>query len=149
MYENHPYTINGVCPCRIGEDAVKYARLLYRQANDMSAFVEAMELVKVIGKKVWYNAGKNTIYITKKYACECGGGCASNKTIIGERCHCDHYNHTKEFCPKHYCKCGAEFYRPMFAPFLGDNVLIEPYKTVLSGDDECIIAVSIGEVEQI
>ena len=81
------------------------------------------------------------------YACDSSGGRPENETMIGERCHCDHYNHSKEFYPKRYCKCGAEFYRPMFAPIFGDDVLIEPYKTVLSGDDECILAIRLGKTD--
>ena len=76
-----------------------------------------------------------------------GGGSPENKSVIGERCHCDHYNHSKKIYPKFYCKCGAEFYRPMFAPIFSENVVIEPYKTVLSGDDECVLAIRIGKVE--
>jgi hypothetical protein len=106
-----------------------------------------MERERVIGRRIWYDEPDNTIYLSKVYACESGGGCAENKTLIGERCHCDHYNRSAELFPKHYCKCGAEFYRPMFAPLFGGNVLIEPYKTVLSGDDECVLAIRIGRAE--
>lgn len=133
---------------KIGEDAVYKALLLYKKANDTKSFVETMEHQRVIGKKIWYDEAENTICISKKYACESGGGCVENKTLIGERCHCDHYNHSKEFHPKYYCKCGAEFYRPMFAPIFGESVLIEPYKTVLSGNDECVLAIRIGKVEE-
>jgi hypothetical protein len=106
-----------------------------------------MERRRVIGKCIWYDGKENTIFITKKYACDCGGGCLENKTLIGARCHCAHYNHSKETKSKHYCKCGAEFYRPMFAPIFGEDVLIEPYKTVLSGDDECVLAIRIDKTE--
>jgi len=91
---------------------------------------------------------ENTVFITKMYACDSGGGCPENTTLIGKRCHCPHYNHSKSLFPKHYCKCGAEFYRPMFAPLFGANVLIEPYKTVLSGDDECVLAVRVDKMEK-
>lgn len=33
--------------------------------------------------------------------------------------------------------------------YLAEDILIEPYKTVLSGDDECIIAIRINEREAI
>ena len=68
------------------------------------------------------------------------------KIMLGG-CLSDHYNYSKEFQPKNYCKCGAEFYRPMFAPIFGEDVLIEPYKTVLSGDDECILAIRVNKTE--
>lgn len=148
LYESHYYTINGVCPCKIADHAVEKALLLFKKANDVKSFVETMELNRVIGKRIWYDEAENTIFISKKYACESGGGCKENKTIIGERCHCDHYNHSKEFYPKYYCKCGAEFYRPMFVPLFGKGVLIEPFQTVLSGDEECVLAIRIEEVEQ-
>ena len=148
MYENHYYTVHKICPCRIGENAVQQAIGICRESNDVSSFVEEMEKQRVIGKQIWYDEKENTIYITKMYACDSGGGCPENKTLIGERCHCPHYNHSKGFYPKHYCKCGAEFYRPMFAPLFGEDVLIEPYKTVLSGDNECILAIRIDKTEE-
>ena len=148
MYGSHYYTINSVCPCKIANDAIDKTLLLFERANDVKSFVETMELNRVIEKKIWYDEAEKTIFISKKYSCESGGGCRESKTIIGERCHCNYYNHSKEFYPKYYCKCGAEFYRPMFAQLFGKDVLIEPYKTVLSGDDECVLAIRIGEVER-
>ena len=147
MYENHPYTIHKVCPCEIGKEAVQKAAEIHKASVDVRSFVDEMERHRVIGKRIWYDETENTIFISKIYACESGGGCAENNTIIGERCHCDYYNHSKEFYPKHYCKCGAEFYRPMFSPIFGENVSIEPYNTVLSGDEECILAIRIDEKE--
>ena len=147
MYENHPYTIHKICPCKIGEEVVSKAIEIFRNSNDISSFTTEMERQRVIGKYVWFDEKENTIFITKMYACESGGGCADNKTLIGERCHCPHYNHSKDFYPKYYCKCGAEFYRPMFAPIFGNDVLIEPYKTVLSGDDACVLAIRIDQTE--
>lgn len=120
---------------------------IYRASGDAASFADEMERQRIIGKRIWYDESENTIFISKRYACESGGGCPANKTLIGERCHCDHYNHSKEFLPKHYCKCGAEFYRPMFAPLFGENVLIEPYETVLSGGEACVLAVRIGRKE--
>ena len=147
MYYNHPYAVHKVCPCEIGKKAVQEAIAIYKTSDSIASFVDEMERQRVIGKRIWYDEKENTIFITKMYACDSGGGCPDNKTLIGERCHCPHYNHSKEFYPKHYCKCGAEFYRPMFAPIFGEYVLIEPYKTVLSGDEECILAIRIDKTE--
>lgn len=147
MYESHYYTIHKVCPCNIGNESAQQAINIYRMSNDILSFVNEMEKQRVIGKRIWYDEKENTIFITKMYACDSGGGCPENKTLIGERCHCDHYNHSKEPKPKYYCKCGAEFYRQMFTPIFGETVLIEPFKTVLSGDDECILAIRINKKE--
>jgi hypothetical protein len=35
----------------------------------------------------------------------------------------------------------------MFSPIFGDDDSIEPYKTVLAGDKECILAIKIGKAE--
>jgi len=148
MYENHYFTLHKVCPCKIGIESVQKAFKLFNESKNISAFVDKMEEKRVIGKKILYDEKENAIFITKMYSSECGGGCSQNKSLIGERCHCEHYNHSKEFKPKYYCKCGAEFYRPMFAPIFGDNVLIEPHKTVLSGDEECVLAVRINKKEK-
>lgn len=148
MYETHYCTLHKVCPCKIGEDSVKKAINIYRTSKDLPSFVNEMERQRVIGRSIRYDEKENTIFITKIYACDSGGGCLENKTLIGKRCHCDHYNYSKEIKPKYYCKCGAEFYRPMFAPIFGETVLIEPYQTVLSGDDECILAIRIDKTEE-
>lgn len=147
MYETRYYTIHKSCPCDIGQETARKALDIYKSSRDISTFVSEMEKQRIIGKRIWYDETENSIFITKMYACDCGGGCSENKCLIGERCHCSHYNHTNEIKPKYYCKCGAEFYRPMFAPIFGDAVLIEPYKTILSGDDECVLAIRIGESE--
>ena len=147
FYAPHYYTIHKMCPCKIGDEAVHKAVAIYRLTNSIGEFISEMDRQRVIGKRIWYDQKENTIFITKRYAGESGGGCAENNTIIGERCHCDYYNRSKEFYPKHYCKCGAEFYRPMFAPIFGEDVLIEPYKTVLAGDEECILAIQINKTE--
>jgi len=62
-----------------------------------------------------------------------------------------HYYAIHGTCP---CEIGGEavrrameVYRPMFAPIFGENVLIEPYETVLSGGGECVLAVRIGREE--
>lgn len=147
MYQTHYFTIHNSCPCQIGEEAVKRAKELYEDSSCTAEFVTEMEKQRVIGRLISFDKMQNAILIHKQYACKSGGGCSENKTLIGERCHCDHYNHSNEYFPKYYCKCGAEFYRPMFAPLFGDDVLLEAYKTVLSGDDECIIAVRLDEKE--
>jgi len=147
MYESHYYTIHKKCPCKIEAEAVNKAAEIFEASDSTATFAAEMERQRVIGRRIWYDESENTIFITKKPACESGGGCPANKTRIGSHCHCGHYNHSKEFYPKHYCKCGAEFYRPMFAPLFGENVLIEPFQTVLAGDEECVLAVRIGKVE--
>jgi len=147
MYESHPYILAGRCPCWIGEDAIQTAASIYAETGDPASFAAEMERRRVIGRKIWYDADEDTVFIIKSYAADSGGGCPSNLSLIGERCHCDHYNHSTDFHPRHYCKCGAEFYRPMFAPLFGDDVMIEPYKTVLAGDEECVIAIRIGKKE--
>ena len=149
MYENHYYTIHKRCPCQIGEEAVQRAIETYKAAADIPSFVEEMERQRMIGKRIWYDEKENAIFLTKMYACDGGGGCSDNKSLIGERCHCDHYNHSPMTRPKYYCKCGAEFYRPMFAPIFGESVLIEPYETVLAGNNECILAIRIDKTEEI
>lgn len=143
MYKAHYYAIHHACPCQIGVEAVKKAKEIFDSSSCLADFAAEMEKQRVIGRLISFDENQNTIFIHKQYAKLSGGGCIENKTLIGERCHCDHYNRSTEYYPKYYCKCAAEFYRPMFAPLFGDDVLIEPYKTVLSGDDECVISIHI------
>lgn len=147
MYESHYYTLHKVCPCKISEDVVRQSIEIFQASADAEAYTSELERRRIIGKRIWFDKEENTIYITKVYASTCGEGHAGNTTLIGERCHCSHYNHASGQYPTYYCKCGAEFYRPMFAPLFGDDILLEPYKTVLSGDEECVIAVRLGRTE--
>lgn len=147
MYDNHFYTLNKVCPCKMEEQLVKQVESIFRMLSDVASFVEEMDRQHIIGKRIWYEEKKNTVYITKIFACDCGGGCPTNDNLIGKRCHCDYYNKSTEYHPKYYCKCSAEFYRPLFAPLFGEDVLIEPVETVLSGDEQCTFAIRLDRKE--
>ncbi len=147
MLNNHYYTLNKACPCKIEEYSVEQAVVIFEMMPNIAAFVDEMEKHRVIGKRIWYDEKEYTIYITKIFACDSGGGCSENDSLIGRRCHCHYYNRSKEYYPKYYCKCAAEFYRPMFAPLFGENILIEPIKTVLSGDEQCTFAVRLDRRE--
>ena len=146
MVGNHPYTLQGECPCAIGEAAVRAAQTAFEAAPDIPAFAAELERRRVIGRRIWYDEGERAILIQKVHACASGGGCAANPHPIGARCHCDHYNAAQGSFPLCHCRCGAEFYRPMFAPLLGADVVIEPLETVLSGAEYCVIAVRPGHL---
>ena len=143
MNDTHPYTIHKECPCKIDKDIINTAMVIYNESRDTASFIRELERRRIKGKKIWFDEEQNTIFISKPYACESGGGRPENDSIIGRACHCDHYNHAKEFVPKYYCQCGAEYYRPMFEPIFGKGIELYPFKTVLSGDDECVIAIKI------
>ncbi|MEA5040527.1 MAG: hypothetical protein VB086_11950 [Clostridiaceae bacterium] len=146
MYENHPFTRDGACPCRIGEEVVRQTAEIYRAADDVAAFVEEMERRRVIGRRIWYDAQERTIFIEKVYPGDSNGS-LDGQSLVEERCHCSHYHDVKTPCSLCYCKCGAEFYRPMFAPIWGEQVWIEPWHTVLAGNDTCILAIRIDKTE--
>ncbi|MDR0273655.1 MAG: hypothetical protein LBI27_10110 [Clostridiales bacterium] len=143
LLETHPFTRYGKCPCRPEKDVIEKTGEIFRKSKDTASFVEELEKSRIKGKKIWFDAEQNTIFISKPFACESGGGCAENDSLIGKGCHCDHYNREKEFYPKHYCQCGAEYYRPMFEPLFGKKIELYPHKTILSGDGECVIAVKL------
>lgn len=129
------------CPCHIESETIQKANLIYKTSTDISAFVEEMQHQGVIGQKIWYNQDEKAIYITKRLACDCGSGCPDNNSLIGQRCHCHYFNQTNEYIPITYCKCSAEFFRPMFEPIFGDGIVIEPVETVLSGGEKCTFAI--------
>jgi GNAT superfamily N-acetyltransferase len=131
------------CPCHVKDDIIEKARMIFSQSSNIQSFINEMNNQKIIGKHIWYEPKENVIYIKKMYACDCGGGCSSNNTIIGQRCHCEYVNHLNESIPLSYCKCAAAFFEPVFAPLFGENITIEPVKTVLSGADECIIKITL------
>jgi len=143
IYNNHPFTITKNCPCSIEENVLAETMEIWEQTKDVKPFVLELERRRIKGKKIWYDEELNTIFIIKVFADECGGGCPKNDSLIGRACHCHFYNHLKEFYPKYYCQCSAEYYRPMFEPMLGKDIELYPFKTVLSGDDECIIGIKL------
>lgn len=128
--------------CKMENKKVDEAKKLYDRADSIEAFVELMSQNEVIGRKIWYDSSARSIFITKKYAFECGGGCSENDSDIGRICHCGYMNDTKVKISKDYCKCSAEFFRPLFEPLLGNDLTIDPVETVLSGGKECIFSVS-------
>ncbi len=131
------------CPCRIENEKIEIANQIFRATDSIEDFVSEMEKQSIIGRNIRYDPDDRAIYITKKYACDCGGGCHSNDTVIGQRCHCEYVNHLTHTIPISYCKCAASFFEPMFVPLFGDNIVIEPIKTVLSGSDECVFRIKL------
>ena len=55
MYNTHPFTLHGRCPCQIGAEAVARAAKLFEAASSIAAFVSEMEAQRVIGKRIWYD----------------------------------------------------------------------------------------------
>jgi len=127
--------------CQVDERTINMAEEIFSNSVDIESFILEMDEQRVIGSKIWLDSESNTIFITKKYANECGGGCEDNDSLIGRRCHCGYMNNSSAFLSKDYCKCSAEFFRPIFEPLLGRNLIIEPISTVLSGDDNCTFAI--------
>ncbi|MCL1807486.1 MAG: hypothetical protein FWG31_07275 [Oscillospiraceae bacterium] len=141
--ETHPYTVHKKCPCRIEKSVIDATAEIHSKSKDTASFVLALEKSRIKGKRIWFDEEQNTIFIAKPFACESGGGCPENDSLIGQACHCKFYHHLKERLPKEACRCGAEYYRPMFEPIFGEAIELYPFKTVLAGDDECVIAVKI------
>ncbi|MDR0325333.1 MAG: GNAT family N-acetyltransferase [Oscillospiraceae bacterium] len=131
------------CPCRIEKDKIEKAQRIFHETNGVEEFVEKMSEQGIIGRKIWYEPQENAIYIVKMYACDCGGGCPANHTLIGQRCHCVYVNHLSVGVPISYCKCAAHFYEPMFFPLFGEKIQIDAIQTVLSGADECICKIKL------
>lgn len=128
--------------CSIEKESIIKAREIYDASPNIETFVEEMQKQGIIGREIWYDKSDKVIYITKMYASDCGGGCTSNKCLIGQRCHCDYVNSFNEYLSIDYCKCSAEFFRPMFGPIFGEDVEITPVETVLSGGTKCTFAIN-------
>jgi len=142
IYDSHPYNKTGVCPCGDVGQYIDIQKIVdaHEKSTCMSAFIEALN--KLTDEKVWFDEEENTIFMQKNF-----GGNPESDTLIGKACHCKYYNHSAEFFPKHYCKCCAEFSRPMFEPIFGKEIELFMAKTVLSGDSECITALKLNKRE--
>lgn len=139
----HYFTIYGKCPCMTGDVVVQLVMALYRAAPDLPAFAAALDREGVVGRRVWYAPEEGILYISKHSAAECGMACPSGEGAegVGRLCHCDYYSQAGEALPRSVCQCGAEFYRPIFAPIFGEHVRIDIAETVLAGDRQCTLAV--------
>jgi len=139
MYDNHPYNKTGVCPCGDVSQYIDISKIVYAYENAacINSFIE--ELNKISDEKIWFDEEQSTIFMLKNF-----GGNPESDNLIGQACHCRHYNKSVKFYPKHYCKCCAEFCRPMFEPIFGNNIELFMAKTVLSGDNQCVTAVKIN-----
>lgn len=131
------------CPCFIEAAKIEKAKAIYDSSDSIDHFIFQMNEEKVIGRNISFNPGENAIYITKMYACDCGGGCPLNNTVIGQRCHCEYVNHFASNLHISYCNCAAAFFEPMFVSLFGEKISIEPVKTVLSGAEECVFRVKL------
>ena len=132
------------CPCFMENEPVQKAKQIWEETGSGADFVTEMNRQNVIGRELRYNPDENAIYLTKRYACDCGGGCPSNETLIGKRCHCEYVNHLAEYLPMSYCQCCGTFYEPMFFPLFGDSTEITPVHTVLSGSEECVFKIKVS-----
>ncbi len=137
------------CPCRMDGSTIAHALELYRQSPSIDAFVDEMERQRVIGKKIWYENGSGRMFITKRFACECERECPQGDCDLRNRCHCEYVRNDSEQVPLSYCRCAAEFYRPMFAPIWGDDVRIEPVTTCLSGSEQCTFSICRNDGETV
>ena len=144
IYDNHPYNKTGACPCGDVGQYIDISKIIdaYDKSTCMSSFIEALN--NISDEKIWFDDEVNTIYMSKNF-----GGNPESDTLIGRACHCKYYNHASENFPKHYCKCCAEFCRPIFEPIFGKDVELHMHKTVLSGDNECITAVKITDMKKL
>lgn len=132
------------CPCFIEEEKIKKAKELLKDSSDMDVFIRKMNEHKVIGKKLEYDYSNKVIYLTKVFACECGSKCGSNcytKDSILQRCHCEYVNDLNTRVPMSYCKCSAVFFEPLFKTLFGQETIIEPVETVLSGGESCVFKI--------
>ena len=124
------------------------------EISDFSEIKEAFqknrnldELLERLYKNPFYNRPErqgNTIYITK-VPCR-PEEYAKAETPEEKRlyyCHCDMVRATQEPISKTYCYCGAGWCGRIFESILDRPVEIEIIKSVISGDDECVIAVHL------
>ncbi|WP_105619530.1 hypothetical protein [Vallitalea okinawensis] len=131
------------CPCKIQRDTIEKAKKILASSSSIRDFVITMNEKRVIGKKIRYDEDNHIIYITKLYACDCGGGYDKGNSVIAQRCHCDLVYATEEYITMDYCYCAGKFYEPLFKELFGSNVMIKPVKTVLTGHQECIFAIQL------
>ncbi|MCL2361694.1 MAG: hypothetical protein FWC73_07775 [Defluviitaleaceae bacterium] len=144
MYDSHPYNKTGACPCGDVGQYMDISKIVdaYDNATCMNSFIK--KLNQISDEKIWFDEEQNMILMLKNH-----GGNPESDSLIGRACHCKHYNQSVEFYPKYYCKCCAEFSRPMFEPIFGKDIELSMFKTVLSGDNECITTVKINDLKKL
>jgi hypothetical protein len=73
-----------------------------------------------------------------------------NKTIIGtfRRCFCKQVAQTEEpFNNMTYCQCSAEFHKQYFEAAIGKPIEVELEQSIISGAENCIFKLHIGDFQ--
>lgn len=71
MYDTHYFTIHKTCPCQIENEAVRKTKEIFNKSSCLTDFVAEMQNQQIIGRLISYDKETNTIFIHKRYACEC------------------------------------------------------------------------------
>jgi hypothetical protein len=128
-------------------------REIYKKCNSVYEFID-----EIVRRKIWgFEYKDHIIYTTKPHTCgksqtsdkeACKSCTDCNPSInhkISRRCHCWMLQTIKEPKSKLFCYCGAGFYKPFFDELWDADTKIEPVKTIIAGDDDCVIAIHIPE----
>lgn len=143
------------CPCCIFNwpESLVEMKKIYKNSGSVYEFID-----EIIKRKIWdFEFKDNIIYTTKPHTCgqsqssekaackSCTGCNPSINHKISKRCHCWMMQTIKEPKSKLFCYCGAGFYKPFFDELWDADTKIEPLKTIVAGDDDCVIAIHVPE----
>lgn len=143
------------CPCNIYDwpESLDIMREIYHKSSSVYEFID-----EIIKQQIWnFYYENDVIYTTKSHPCEkssssgkaacksCTGCSTDIHSKIKNRCHCWMLRTIGEPKSKLFCYCGAGFYKPFFDEIWEADTKIEPVKTILCGDDDCVIAIHVPE----
>jgi hypothetical protein len=166
--ESQQRAIMSGCACRYPSSNLEDARALYEETGDINqvhALLQEkfefflskdlgldMDLIEEIVSRNWGLAGRmegGKIIATKIPKS------GNLKRYMGEKdpeirrslyCHCPRVKEAPklgELLPKTYCYCGAGFYKDIWEHIIQQPVEVEVLESVLTGGDECRIAIHL------
>ncbi len=124
------------CECFPAEQIAKL-RAVYERARDVDELLEAMY------QNPFYVRPRregNTIFFTKApHDAEQYEAATTPEEKRRHYCHCEYAKGTTGERSKTHCLCGAAWYQKIMEGILGKPVTIDIEKSVMLGDDACVI----------
>lgn len=145
--EQQKYQVVSGCAHVFPQERIIHLREIYQSTGDLDAV-----LTEMYTDHFWYEKPVrkgNVIYMTKN-PFDPEGYSAENATPAERRiayCHCPFVHPYLEEVPSQlsptFCYCGAGWYRRLWEGILGQPVHIQHVETLLKGNDQCSLAITL------
>ncbi len=110
------------CSCQ-SQGRIERARAIYRQSQDIDAFLEALQQQRIVGTKLTREGDR--IY------------------VFYDRCYCGMVNATQEKISPTFCQCSKNYVLKTFEGIFEKPVAVELIQSIIQGAPECKFVVHL------